>query len=605
MLAILKNFAVALWKSLNFVRRAFANLIAIVVLGVLLGVWLIDSTPSVPEHSVLEINLSGNIVEQGSISSDTLASLLSGSEPETRLRDVTLALDLAAKDKRIDSVMMRLDDLQGAGLATLREIGVAMDRFKQSGKRITVWSTSYSQKQYAIASHASAVYVHPMGQVLLKGLASQRLYWGDALKKLGVTVHVFKAGAYKSAPESFVLNAPSKAALQADRFWMTDAWRQFTDSIESARGLMPGAVDKMIAELPDRLEKAQGDMSRVALDENLIDGVLSGDEARNRVLEQGSGKGKARLETIDYLTYLATNAQAPAANKSVAVLVIEGEIKDGVDGPGMTGERDVIARIQAAKEDDTVGALVVRINSPGGSAVASELIRRELELVRKSGKPVVASFGDYAASGGYWVALAADKIVTDPQSITGSIGVFGMVPTFEKTLSNLSIGTGGVSTSWLADAESPMTPLSDDYERIMQLSIARTYREFVALVSQSRKMEEKQVMQIAQGRVYTGRQALERGLADELGGLDEAVQEAAKLSGASAEDVLWFEPEQGRLGLLLERFMTKAAEKTGLREALAPYTQLLKSASIREAGRITQLVSSPTMPYAHCLCSAP
>ena len=469
--------------------------------------------------------------------------------------------------------------------------------------RITVWSTGYSQQQYAIAAHASEVYVHPMGQVLLKGLSTSRLYWGEALKSLGVTVHVFKAGAYKSSPESFVLKAPSKDSLEADQFWLNDAWGQFANAIESARGLMPGAVNALIEQYPQKLEKAEGDMSRVALHESLIDGVTTNDETIDMLVErQGGKKGKDALRTIDFLDYLAVRAKAPSGDKQIAVVTIEGEIKDGGDGPGMTGERDAVQRIRAVRESPDYAALVVRIDSPGGSPVASELIRRELELVKKAGKPVVASFGDYAASGGYWVALGADTIVTDPMSITGSIGVFGMMPTFEKAIDRLSLGTGGVSTSPLADAMNPLKSVTPEYGKMMELSVARIYRDFISLVAKGRKMDEQKVAALAQGRVFTGRQAIDMGLADTLGGLDVALKRAAEMANVPNAPAEFIERDGSGLSMMVMRLMRRAMIETGFAEAMrlaAPAVQVLEPVQ-----RLQQTVSG-TMPlYTHCLCTA-
>lgn len=605
MVALIKKILSAVWTTLDFARRAIVNVVFLIILIGIFAVLFYESSPTVPDKSILMVNLSGNVVEQGELSGSSLSALVRGAEPETRLRDVLRALSLAESDSRISGVLMRVDDLEAAGLATLREIGEAMDRFKSSGKKITVWSTDYSQKQYAIAAHASDVYMHPMGQVMIKGLASRRMFWGDALRELGVTVHVFKAGEFKSAPESFVLRAPSKESLEADRFWMHDAWHQFVESIESSRGLIPGAVEKMIADLPELLQKAQGDFSRVALDESLVDAVTTEDAVRDTLLERlGQGKNE-ELRTVDYLTYLAAHPQPMTMDKTIAVIVVEGEIKDGVDGPGMTGDRDVVTRIRAARMDPSVAALVVRIDSPGGSAVASELIRRELELVKAAGKPVVASLGDYAASGGYWVALAADRIIADPSSITGSIGVFGMLPTFEKSLDKLDIGTGGVATSWLADADNPAVALHPRYEQVMELSVARTYREFIRLVSQSRKLSEKDVATLAQGRVYTGRQALKRGLADELGGIDAALIAAQKMAKLPTNDAVWFEGQRGRFSAVLERFVMQTASSLGYTDVLASYLKLTQTAPLKEAERLLQLVKTPQSIYAHCLCSAP
>ncbi|MDO4936472.1 MAG: S49 family peptidase, partial [Sutterellaceae bacterium] len=372
MFGFIKNVLRAAWTILDFMRRAVGNFIVLALVVGLLCAAFYESAPAVADKTILTVNLSGNIVEQSELSGSTVSALLSGSEPETRLRDVVRALDLAGKDDRIVGVLIRLDDLESAGLASLREIGVAMDRFKTTGKKITVWSTAYSQRQYAVASHASEVFMHPMGQVMIKGLASQRLYWGDALKKLGVTMHVFKAGEFKSAPEPYVLRKPSQASQEADAYWMTDAWQQLSQSIETSRGLIPNSVQKMIDDLPAQLEKVQGNFSQLALNESLIDAITTEDEVRDMLLERQGKPAGYRLETMDYLTYLAANPEGFSAGKQIAVVTVEGEIKDGVDGPGMTGDRSAVSRIRAAAADPSVGALIVRVDSPGGSAVASE-----------------------------------------------------------------------------------------------------------------------------------------------------------------------------------------------------------------------------------------
>lgn len=589
------------WRGLDFLRRLTLNLFFLLVLGAVIFAFFYEKPVSVPNNAVLLVTLSGQIVEEDDFDGQgTFSSMVDGSDSFTRLRDVTRALSLAAEDKRIAAVHFRVQDLQKAGLASLREIGAAMDRVKAAGKKITVWSTGYSQIQYAVAAHANEGFVHPMGGVMLKGLSGTRLYWGSALKELGVTVHVYRAGDYKSAPEIFVRSEPSKESLAADRFWMKDIWWQYTANIESSRGLMPGAVDKVIATYPELLEKAQGDMSRVALDQSLIDSVHTADEVIDILRTRMGWKSATEEKLLDYRLYLEAAETVPSG-KRIAVVTIEGEIKDGGDGPGMTGERDAVRRIRAVRESPDYAALVVRIDSPGGSPVASELIRRELELVKKAGKPVVASFGDYAASGGYWVALGADTIVTDPMSITGSIGVFGMMPTFEKAISRLSLGTGGVATSPLADAMNPLKSVTPEYGKMMELSVARIYRDFISLVAKGRKMDEQKVAALAQGRVFTGRQAIDMGLADTLGGLDVALARAAEMANVPGAQAEFIERDGSGLSVMVMRLMRRAMVETGFAEAMrlaTPAVQVLEPVQ-----RLQQTVSGSMPLYAHCLCT--
>lgn len=597
MLKILKT----LGRGLDFFRRLTLNLVFLAFLAGLVIVFAYEKPVRVPQNAVLLVTLSGQISEEEDFNGQgVFSSVVDGSESTTRLRDVIRALTKAADDKRIAAVHFRVQDLQRAGLASLREIGVAMDRVKAAGKKITVWSTGYSQVQYAVAAHANEVFVHPMGGVMLRGISSTRLYWGEALKKLGVTVHVFRAGEFKSAPEVFVRSSPSKESVDADRFWMKDIWWQYSANIESSRGLMPGAVDKVIATYPELLEKAQGDMSRVALNQNLIDSVSTSDELIDILKTRLGGKSNAEINLFDYRLYLEAVDEAPVG-KRIAVVTIQGEIKDGGDGPGMTGERDAVRRIRAVRESPDYVALVVRIDSPGGSTVASELIRRELELTKKAGKPVIASFGDYAASGGYWIALGANKIVTDPMSVTGSIGVFGMMPTFENSLEKLSLGVGGASTSVMADAMNPIKAITPEYKKMMELTVARTYRDFISLVAKGRRMDEHKVADLAQGRVFTGRQAVDLGLADTLGGMDVALSLAAEMSGESEVAIEYIEREASGLSMMLMRLMQKALVTSGMMEPLqlaSPLTQSLKPFE-----RLQRTTNGVVPLYAHCLCT--
>ena len=595
-----KKWVKRIWGALDFTRRAIANfLLLAIVMGV--GVLLFSgSTVKIEEKTTLVIPISGNLVEQSSMGSReaSLAYAFSGADPETRLRDVIRAMDLACTDTRIENVLVRVDDLGKAGFASLREIGEAMDRLKSAGKKTTVWSSAFSQKQYAIASHASEVFVHPMGSVLLTGLDNTRLYWGETLRKLGVNVHVFKAGAYKSFPETFVRKGPSEAALRSDRFWMDDVWSQFTEAIEVSRGLMPGAVGNLIDGFEAEVNRADGNMSQVALNANLVDGVRDADAVRDILLErQGGKKGVDALRRVDYLDYLASNPEANCTGKGIAVLTLEGDIRDGASALGMVGARTVSDLIQAAREDKNVAALVVRIDSPGGSAVASEMIRRELELVRKSGKPVVVSMGDMAASGGYWVSLAADTIVADPMTITGSVGVFGMMPTFEKVLEKYSVGVGGAYTEWMARAKSAALPLDSRYERILSRTVERTYQDFLKLVSQSRHMPIARVEPLAQGRVYTGRQAHRLGLVDQLGGMSMAQKEARRLAKLDdTSPIYWYEESPNTVRTWVEKLLLYVKAPTNQIEAAV-------KAPLTEAEVLFGLVKTPFEPLAHALIS--
>ncbi|MCF0252800.1 MAG: signal peptide peptidase SppA [Duodenibacillus sp.] len=597
------------WSALRLLREAVLNLLALALLAALAaGLFSMASGPSMPGNSVVVLKIAGDIVDQKGRGGGraALAGALRGRDPETLLRDVIDVFEIAAGDDAVQGVLLQLEDMGGAGLASLREIGTAMDRFRAKGKKITVWASGYSQKQYMIAAHASEIFLHPMGEVELKGIGASSLYWGEALRKLGVTVHVFKAGDYKSFPEAYVLSAPSKEALQADRHWMADAWGQMAEEIEGARGLLPGKVAAYIDGLPEELRRARGDIARVALAAGLVDGLRTSDEVLGMLVErQGGVKGKDELASVSHEDYLALHPDDGGDGKGVGVITIAGNITEGAsDLQGGAGARDVARLIRKAKADKDVGALVVRINSPGGSAVGSELIRRELELVKAAGKPVVASMGDYAASGGYWIAAAADKIVADPRAVTGSIGVFGLAPTFEKTLEKLSVGAGGATTAWMADAKNPMHPMDPRLASIYELSVERTYRSFVELVAKARKLPVARVKELAQGKVYTGRQAVGMGLADTLGGALDAEAMARRLAGLPGDaPVIWFEQRPEGVRDWIGRLLARAAQAVAARveEELVP-AAVRQPASAAE--RLLGLAASPGKPLAHCLCTA-
>ena len=590
------------WKSLDFTRRAIGN---IILLFLLIGIGILifrNDTVRIEEKTALVIPISGKIVEQSNLGAReaALAYAISGADPETRLRDVIRALDVAREDSRIESVLIRVEDLQSAGFASLREIGQAMDKVRAMGKKVTVWSSSFSQRQYMIASHASEVFLHPMGSVLLTGIGDTRLYWGEALKNLGVTVHVFKAGAYKSFPETFVRKAPSEEALRADRFWMNDIWKQVTESVERSRGLMPGAVSALIRNFEKEVRLAQGDMSRVALNANLVDAVRGADEVRVLLQDRQGTKKQEGLRFVDYLDYLDANPAKESGEKGIAVVTLEGDIRDGANGMGMIGARSATELIRQAKHDGHIAALVIRIDSPGGSAVASEMIRRELEGVRKSGKPVVVSMGDMAASGGYWISLAANKIIADPMTITGSVGVFGMMPTFENALNRFSVGAGGAYTEWLVRAKSPTLALDSRFEHIMEMTVERTYSDFLRLVSDARKMPIAKVEPLAQGSVYTGRQAYQFGLVDDLGGFEKAQNEARRLAKLKASaPVYWYEEAPNTARSWIEKLLVTAKSVTSNSSGVIQ-TQLDEQIA-SPARRILSLVRSPVEPIAHCL----
>ena len=588
-----------IWKALNLLRQTIANVI-LVMAFIALGIWASTffDGPSLRANTVLVLDLSGRIVEQKPHAPFLGDALLGDERHDTDLHDVIETLKSAQKDRSIAGLLLRLDDLEASGVASSRELGAAIDRFKQSGKTVWAWGTNFTQAQYGIATHASEIYLHPMGEIEVKGLGSNRLYYGELLNKLGVNVHVFKAGAYKSFPESFILNAPSKEALAAEKVWLFDAWKTYATDMEGSRGLMPGAIDAYIEELPQRVRNARGDMAQAAINAGLIDGVKTIEEVKDYI-EARLGKGK-KIEAnfVSYLHY-GEGLNHIATPGSIAVIVAEGEIHTGPSDVGIIGSKTLLEQIQTAVDDANIKAIILRVNSPGGSAVASELIRGSLETAKKKGKPVVVSMGNTAASGGYWISMGATRVIADPATITGSIGVFGLAPTFEKSLDLAKIGQGGIGTTWLANAGKPTQPLDPRLADILTQNVERTYNNFLTVVAKARQLTINDVHQVAQGRVWTGSQALKHGLVDELGGMHEAFEAARKLAHL---------PTSTRLVYVSETPMNLASM---VRQSLKPLKDPLGSVKIPQALRneVTQVkdfwtrrLSTPKEVLAHSLC---
>jgi protease-4 len=383
-----------------------------------------------------------------------------------------------AEDPKITSILLLLDDLEGAGLATLHEVAAALGRAREAGKPVIAWGSSFDQRQYFLAAHADEVYLHPLGSVLLRGLGGYRNYYREALDRLGVTVNVFRVGQFKSFAEPFTGTAPSKEALEDEARWMNDAWAIYLEEVEQARHLAPGTVTQMIDSLTQRLKAANGDAAQLAVETKLVDGLKTPDEMRElmRARAAKAGPEEGGFRQVSLASYLASLTAEEAGHSAVGVIVAAGEIIDGEAPQGLIGGRTLSELIRRAREDERVKALVLRVDSPGGMTFASEMIRRELEITRGAGKPVVVSMGDAAASGGYWISTASDEILADPGTITGSIGVFALMPNVDKAWEKLGIHTGGVTTTWLAGAGDPRRPLDKRVGELLQTSIDNNYR---------------------------------------------------------------------------------------------------------------------------------
>ena len=526
-----------LWGALNFLRRLTFNLI-FVFLAVVFVVAVLARSPMLRARSALVLDPKGNIVEQytSAPAQRAFAGFFGDKVHEVQLRDILAVIAAAAADEHIERLVLVPDDIQGAGLASLREIAASIDHFKQSGKEVIAVSNGMTQGQYYLAAHADQVLLHPQGAVLLEGLGRYRSYYKDALDRLGVAVHLFRVGEYKSAAEPYVRNDSSPEAKDADLYWMNGVWGDYLKDIAAARKLDATQLSVQIQNYPDAIKESEGDLAALALKQKLVDRLATRDEARSLLIEKGVKDDKT-FRQIDFLDYLhrIDREKLPDARAQVAVVVAEGEIVGGDQAPGTVGGESTSYLVRAAREDDKVKALVLRVNSPGGEVFASELIRREVELTRLSGKPVIVSMGDVAASGGYWISMNANRIFAEPTTITGSIGIFGLIANFPDTLAKIGVHTDGVGTTPFAGAFDIRRALDPKIGSVIQSVIDKGYRDFIGNVARARNKTPAEIDAIARGRVWSGSQAKERGLVDELGGLSDATAAAAQAASLGTD----------------------------------------------------------------------
>lgn len=538
-----KSLFVGIWDTLNFSRRLVLNILfVIIVIFIIIGISNSgSSTPTVYKNSALVLNLNGRLVIQETWidPAEKFISQALGEEndnPEILVRDLIEVIDNAARDNRINALVLELDRFSGGGIDKMNDVGEALVAFKESGKPIYAVGDYYGRSQYYLASHADNVYVHPMGGLLMEGYTRYGTYFAEALEKLKISTHVFKVGKFKSAVEPYIRNDMSEEAKLANEAWLNELWRMFKEDVTDSRGFEEQNFDETFADLLAKFEAVEGDNAQYALVNNWVDGIRTRAEFRTEMIDLlGQGEDENTFNSVNYKTYLKMVKPAfpmPINNggaDQIAVVVAKGNIMDGKRDPGSIGGDSTAKLLRDARLNDNVKAVVLQVDSGGGSAFASEVIRQEVELIKAAGKPVVASMSSVAASGGYWISVSADKIFAEPSTITGSIGIFGLFSTFENSLDYLGVHSDGVATNEL-NGIGLGRPLADGYKSLLQMTIERGYQRFIGLVAQERDMTLEEVDQIAQGRVWVGTQALELGLVDELGGLEDAVNAAAELA---------------------------------------------------------------------------
>ncbi len=606
------NFFRYCWYALDGLRKTLHLVLLLLLFGLIL-VAVSPQIPLVPASAALVIAPEGKLVEQnsGGPLDRALAEASGNTEFEVRLRDVVEAIHRAKDDVRIKVIVLDLDRLTGGGIAKLEEIAAELREFRAAGKQVIATGQSFDQQQYYLAAQADQIYLDPHGMVLIEGFAYYGQYYKDALDKLGVSVNVFKAGKYKSAVEPFIRQNMSPEAREANQQWLNSLWATYQAAVTKARGLEATALTDYAEQLLPALQATQGDFAKLAVERRLVTEL----KTREQVIEQlrllvGEDEDDHSYNRVDFEAYLAAeHAEHPLENRGpnkVGIVVAAGEIVDGERTVGTVGGDSMAELLRQARYDDDVKAVVLRIDSPGGSVMASEVIRREVAALKQAGKPVVASMSSTAASGGYYIAMDADEIWANPATITGSIGVFGLVPTFERSLGKLGINTDGVGTTSLAGSLRIDRAMSETAKNVYQLSVEHEYTQFVDKVSQARGKPFEAIDEIAQGRVWAANDARERGLVDQLGLLEDAVKAAAvraQLGDKYSQEYL--EVDMSWRQLLAQELNALSGRLTRM---LAPELQLLNtlrqhwSPLERELQRM-QRFAGTLNSYYYCACT--
>jgi protease-4 len=606
-----------IWRLIERLVKGIQVLIflfvVVLVLSALSG--LSGGGITIPDSGALVIAPSGFLVEQaeGEPLDRALLEMEDG-DGQTIVREVIKSLELAAEDDRIQAVVLLPGYLQGGGLSKQQAIAAALDKYRATGKRVISMSDSYDQSQYYLAAHADEIYMHDFGFVLIEGFGYFKTYFADALENLKVDVNVFRVGEYKSFVEPYLRNDMSEEDKEASERWLQGLWSVWERDVAAARGIEPQVLDRYINDVVSVLKESGGDAGQAAVTAGLVDGLMNHQDFRKYMIDAvgASVEEPDTFEQIDYQSYLIAverenGIDETEATSNVAVIVASGEIVDGEASPGTIGSATLVRLIRQVTNDDSVAAVVLRVDSPGGSMFASEVVLDQLQELKASGRPLVASMGSVAASGGYYISMEADEIWAAETTISGSIGVGAMFPTFQRSLNKLGVTIDGFGTTRLSGQLSAVMPLGDEARELLDVSVHSAYDVFITKVAAARDMDIERVDEIAQGRVWIGEDAYQLGLVDELGGLDAAVASAAKLAGLA----------EGEYGTVyVERELT-VAEKVLLQYArllgmffatsdspsggVATILQRLVG-SIESELAVLQTWNDPRGIYYHCMC---
>jgi protease IV len=604
-------FFVAIGRGIDVVRKFLHLVLLLIIFGFILGAWRV-SVPYVPSKAALVVAPEGDIVDQlsGDPIERAIAEAQGADRSETLLWDLVDAIRAAAKDDRIELLVLDLEYMTGAGQATLEEVARALREFRASKKRIIAYGTTFLQEQYYLAAFADQVYLDPQGQVIIDGYEAYRWFPKELFEKVGVDWNVFRVGAYKSAVEVYTRSDMSPEAREESLDYMGSLWRTYQKATTGARKLSPEAISTYVATMPDAVAAARGNSAQVALKAGLITGIKSRQQVENEVIKLvGEDENTGSFNAVDHTQYarVAHAAKALTADGTprVAVVVASGEILDGDQPPGTIGGDSTARLIRQARIDEDIRAVVMRVDSPGGSVLASENIHREIAALKAAGKPVVVSMGDLAASGGYYIAAPADEIWASPATITGSIGIFAVIPTINRTLDKVGVKVDGVGTTPLSGSLRVDKPLSDAAKKFLQSTIEFGYEEFLARVSAGRKKTREQIDAVAQGRVWSGEDAQRHGLVDKLGSFDDAVKAAAKRAKLDEYEVDFMRPEMSWAQELALSVKVSALETfarmDGSTQRLMRVAKQLDPLT-REVERLSRF-DVPNRLYAYCFCN--
>ncbi|EDW5051961.1 signal peptide peptidase SppA [Salmonella enterica subsp. enterica serovar Hartford] len=600
------------WRVLNFVREMVLNLFFIFLVLVGVGIWMQIGNGSNSEQTArgaLLLDISGVIVDKPSTNHrlGALGRQLFGASSdrlqENSLFDIVNAIRQAKYDRNITGIVLDLKNFTGADQPSMRYIGKALREFRDSGKPVFAVGENYSQGQYYLASFANKIWLSPQGQVDLHGFATNGLYYKTLLDKLKVSTHVFRVGTYKSAVEPFIRDDMSPAAREADSRWIGELWQNYLHTVSANRQISPQQLFPGAQAIIDGLTSVGGDTAKYALDHKLVDALASSADVEKALTKQfGWSKTENNYRAISYYDY---SLKTPAdTGGTIAVIFANGAIMDGEETPGNVGGDTTASQIRDARLDPKVKAIVLRVNSPGGSVNASEVIRAELAAARAAGKPVVVSMGGMAASGGYWISTPANYIVASPSTLTGSIGIFGVINTVENSLSSIGVHSDGVSTSPLADI-SMTKALSPEVQQMMQLSIEYGYKRFITLVADARKRTPEQIDKIAQGHVWTGEDAKANGLVDSLGDFDDAVAKAAELAKLKQWHLDYYQDEPTVLDMVMDSMTGSVrAMLPEAIQAMLPAPLVSAANTVKAEGDKLAAFNDPQNRYAFCLTCA-